>query len=111
IIQVNHTWCENGIKFLWRNPFKNLYENPYRLINRTKILPILIPFLKQEKVLELEKCEPDDKILISDTTLFYYHCFITHLDIDNLFRIVSTFFNRNIKNIKFYMDFIDQFRP
>ncbi|CAB4416971.1 unnamed protein product [Rhizophagus irregularis] len=102
IIQVNHTWCENGIKFLWKNPFKNSYENPHRnnlhLINRTKILPILIPNLKR------------DNIITSDT-LFYYHCFITHLDFDNLFRIVLTFFERNKQDIKCATEFMEQFRP
>jgi hypothetical protein len=97
IIQVNHTWCENGIKFLWKNPFKNFHENPHRNnLNRTKILPILIPNLKRDN---------------SADTLFYYHCFITHLDFDNLFRIVLTFFENNKQDIKCAMEFLEQFRP
>src|SRR5687768_4233971 len=87
IIQVNHTWCENCIKFLWKHPFKDSYENPYQnfhLANRAKILPILIPILKKDKLSELGKNGSCERILIPDT-LFYYHCFITHLDLDNLF--------------------------
>src|SRR4051794_39573751 len=112
IIQVNHTWCENGVKFLWRNPFLNPYENPYQhnshLINRAKILPILISILKQDKVFEKNRFY--EQILTSDT-LFYYHCFITHLDFDNLFRIISTFLERNKKDTKYFTDFLVQYRP
>ncbi|GBB88623.1 hypothetical protein RclHR1_01520008 [Rhizophagus clarus] len=96
IIQVNHTWCENGIKFLWKNPFKNSpHRNNLHLINRAKILPILIPNLKKD---------------ITSDTLFYYHCFITHLDFDNLFRVVLTFFETN-KDILCAMEYLEQFRP
>ncbi|CAB5382032.1 unnamed protein product [Rhizophagus irregularis] len=70
IIQVDHTWCENGIIYLWKNPFRN----DINIKNQIKIIPILLNFLKKGK-----------------NTLFDYPCLITHLNLDNLFKIVSEF--------------------
>ena len=50
VIQVNHVWCENNI----------VYE--VDLINHSKIIPVLLSFLKKGR-----------------NTLFDYPCFITQL--------------------------------
>ncbi|POG77551.1 hypothetical protein GLOIN_2v1545434, partial [Rhizophagus irregularis DAOM 181602=DAOM 197198] len=86
IIQVNHTWCENAIIFLWKNPFRK--EIDY---NHTKIIPVLLSFLKKDK-----------------NTFFDYPSFITHLDFDNLFRITSKFYDNNENEVEYFMGLMEQ---
>ncbi|RGB40936.1 hypothetical protein C1646_811006 [Rhizophagus diaphanus] len=86
IIQVNHTWCENAIIFLWKNPFRK--EIDY---NHTKIIPVLLSFLKKDK-----------------NTFFDYPSFITHLDFDNLFRITSKFYDNNENEVDYFMGLMEQ---
>ncbi|RIA98956.1 hypothetical protein C1645_731299 [Glomus cerebriforme] len=84
--KVNHTWCKNGIIYLWKNPFRK--EIDY---NHTKIIPVLLSFLKKD-----------------ENTLFDYPCFITHLDFDNLFRIASNFFNTNEDEVEYFLGLMEQ---
>ncbi|GES78805.1 hypothetical protein GLOIN_2v1669608 [Rhizophagus clarus] len=83
IIQVDHTWCENGIIYLWKNPFRNDVVN---LKNQIKIIPILLTFLKK-----------------GENTLFDYPSLITHLNLDNLFNIVSEFSRLNNNLFKTFL--------
>lgn len=87
VIQVNHIWCENSIIYLWKNPFRKEID----LNNHTKIIPVLLSFLKKDR-----------------NTLFDYPCFITHLDFDNLFRISSKFSNTNKNDVKYFLDLMKQ---
>src|SRR5688572_5448493 len=87
IIQVDHTWCENGIIYLWKNPFRNDID----LKNQIKIIPILLTFLKKD-----------------ESTLFDYPCLITHLNFDNLFRIVSEFSKSNNHAFKNYLNLMER---
>ncbi|GBB98555.1 hypothetical protein RclHR1_03260013 [Rhizophagus clarus] len=45
IILVNRNWCRNGIKYLWRNPFRGDVD----LKNHTKIVPLLLKFIVKDK--------------------------------------------------------------
>ncbi|GES78732.1 hypothetical protein GLOIN_2v1545325 [Rhizophagus clarus] len=101
IIQVNHNWCENGIKFLWRNPFRDDID----IINHTKILPVLIPFLKKDKLLEIKN---GTNTMVYDIGLFDYPRFITHLDYSSCFRIVLKYFETNKDDFECFMDFIEK---
>jgi hypothetical protein len=82
IIQVDHTWCENGIIYLWKNPFRN----DIKIKNQIKIIPILLGFLKK-----------------GENTLFDYPCLITHLNLDNLIKIVTEFSKININLFKSFI--------
>ncbi|RGB40927.1 hypothetical protein C1646_686567 [Rhizophagus diaphanus] len=101
IVQVNHNWCENGIKFLWSNPFRNDID----IINHTKILPILIPFLKKDKLLEIKN---GNNTMIYDIGLFDYPRFITHLDYSSCFRIVLKYFENNKEDFEYFIDFLEK---
>jgi hypothetical protein len=101
IIQVNHNWCENGIKFLWSNPFRDDID----IINHTKILPVLIPFLKRDKLLEIKN---GNSTMVYDIGLFDYPRFITHLDYSSCFRIVLKYFETNKDDFEYFMDFIEK---
>jgi hypothetical protein len=45
IILVNRNWCRNGIKYLWKNPFRG----DVNLKNHTKIVPLLLKFIVKDK--------------------------------------------------------------
>lgn len=45
IILVNRNWCRNGIKYLWKNPFRGDVD----LKNHTKIVPLLLKFIVKDK--------------------------------------------------------------
>ncbi|CAI2180125.1 12550_t:CDS:2 [Funneliformis geosporum] len=98
IIQVNHDWCQNGIKFLWKEPFRN----DIKLKNHIMILPILLAFVNYEKVLKtLENNneplleEKEDFQSLSEPLLFNYPYLITHLDFHHLSRIILIFFKKS----------------
>ncbi|RIA88813.1 hypothetical protein C1645_773886 [Glomus cerebriforme] len=101
IIQVNHNWCENGIKFLWSNPFRDDID----IINHTKILPVLIPFLRKDKLLDIKN---GNNTMVYHIGLFDYPRFITHLDYGSCFRIVLKYFETNKDDFECFMDFIDK---
>src|SRR5436305_4282177 len=45
IVLVNRDWCRNGIKYLWKNPFRNDVD----LKNHIEIVPLLLKFIVKDK--------------------------------------------------------------
>ncbi|RIA97954.1 hypothetical protein C1645_801533 [Glomus cerebriforme] len=114
IIQVNHAWSQNSIKFLYKKPFRN----DIKLNNQIEIIFRFLPFIEKDKDLGkylrkfiLDEKE-NDEILIKDDdddhhqskekevqdftlpkhAMFDYPSFVTHLDFQNLFTTVTEFF-------------------
>ncbi|CAI2161351.1 9061_t:CDS:2 [Funneliformis geosporum] len=103
IIRVNRSWCVNGIKYLWRNPFTDDIQN---VDKHTKILPVFIPILRKDKILEWKNrgdCMNETMLL----TKFVYPSIITHLDYDNLFRIISAYYKMNKEDVESFVDFME----
>ncbi|CAB4473806.1 hypothetical protein RhiirA5_397406 [Rhizophagus irregularis] len=108
IIQVNHAWSQNSIKFLYKKPFRN----DIKLNNQIEIIFRFLPFIEKDKDLgkHLRKFlldeNDDDENLINDDSrekvvedfalpkhaMFDYPSFVTHLDFQNLFSVVTEFF-------------------
>src|SRR6266498_3270738 len=60
IVLVNRNWCRNGIKYLWRHPFRSNID----LKNHIEIVPLLLKFIiKDKEFMKRFICENYDKIM------------------------------------------------
>ena len=105
IILVNREWCQNGIKRLWRKPFRNSIE----MTKQIKICPILINFIIfdndlniKEKLIKdyYEKFQKFQKENLNPfRASFNYPSFITGIDLDRIIKAVTIFTQKNRNNL------------
>lgn len=108
VIQVNHAWSQNSIKFLYNKPFRN----DIKLNNQIEIIFRFLPFIEKDKDLGkhlrkflLDENDDDENLINNDSqekvveefvlpkhAMFDYPSFVTHLDFQNLFSVVTEFF-------------------
>ncbi|GBB94522.1 hypothetical protein RclHR1_02370022 [Rhizophagus clarus] len=108
IIRVNHAWSQNSIKFLYKKPFRN----DIKLNNQIEIVFRFLPFIEKDKDLSkylrnflLDEKDDDEEEDDDDSrekveqdftlpkhAMFDYPSFVTHLDFQNLFSVVTGIF-------------------
>ncbi len=98
IILVNRDWCRSSIMLLWKKPF----NEEIFLLNRHKILPIILSFLDDERKDYLKIT--DERLEIPTNVLFNYLSFIKELHYEPIMRFIDLWIKEK-ENLRPILDF------
>ena len=88
-IQVNRYWCQNGVRILWVDPFREV-EN-YKSYKLKSLINALISCIKGRERDLIKKLETTEFKFDTKSSLFNYPSFIKNFDCEKIYLLIRGF--------------------